>query len=78
MDMAGIRKSGDQELGYQVNSISGLNFEIMSVYLWQSYSCSLVVKVKLKKQSQFARIAYCVMRIALMELKKQSQFSGKG
>jgi len=30
----------------------------------------------LKKQSQFVRIEYCVMRIAKTKLKKQSQFSG--
>jgi len=30
--------------------------------------------VNLKKQSQFIRIAYCVMRIAKRNLKKQSQF----
>jgi hypothetical protein len=29
----------------------------------------------LKKQSQFIRIAYCVMRIAKRNLKKQSQFA---
>jgi len=28
---------------------------------------------KLKKQSQFVRAAYCVMRIAKTDLKKQSQ-----
>ena len=31
----------------------------------------------LKKQSQFIRIAYCVMRIAKRNLKKQSQFAGE-
>jgi hypothetical protein len=30
----------------------------------------------LKKQSQFIRIAYCVMRIAERNLKKQSQLAG--
>jgi len=33
-----ISKSGYQEVGYQVNRISGLNIEIRSVY-----SCELVV-----------------------------------
>jgi len=34
------------------------------------------IELKLKKQSQFIRIAYCVMRIAERKLKKQSQFAG--
>ena len=35
-----------------------------------------VERVHLKKQSQFIRIEYCVMRIAKTNLKKQSQFAG--
>jgi hypothetical protein len=45
MGKAGISRSGNQEAGYQLNRVSGLNIKIRSVY-----SSSFVVN--LKKQSQ--------------------------
>jgi len=53
---AGIWKSGNQEVGYQANRISGLNIENRSVYSSLPVAEPFVVPwfiPYLKKQSQF-------------------------